>query len=98
MSSLPSVILSIARLSSTNEYKVVYKEQTPKGTFEVNEAKSYYTDDPEDAVLTFRDQLIDLMGSGRSFKLGSKYTLNLVNKYSKSHRRTKEVNLPGGEG
>lgn len=92
---LPPVILSISRLSATDEYKVVHKEKQPGGKFEVNEARSYYTSDPEDAVLTLRDEVIQSLGSGRSFKLGSKYTLMLVNRYAKSHREVREL---GGGG
>lgn len=78
------VVLSISRLSDTNEYKVVYKESLPDGRLRLDEAKAYYTNDPEDAVLTLRDEIAQLLVSGRAFKLGSKYTLRLVNRFSGS--------------
>jgi len=98
MANQPAVEFSIAKVTSTGEYKILYKEQSPSGKFITNEAKSYYTNDPEDAVLTLREEIINALGSGRSFKLGSKYTLELVNKYSKSKRKTQEYNILGGEG
>ncbi len=71
------VTLSIKRKPETNEWKVVWVED---GKY--SEAKTYYTDDPEDAVGTLRWLLTDYAAKGVDVEVSEgKETSRLMEKY-----------------
>ena len=70
--------VGITRVSETDEYRVFWRDERGKD----DEAKAYYTDDPEDAVNTAIAVVEDLQSKGKEAELSpAKYTRDIVAKY-----------------
>ena len=78
--------LSITRDKDTKEYKVLWKSRpvgSTKKTGKLDEAKTYYTDDAEDAVLTLRATARRALKRGNKVRIvGTSLTKSLISKYS----------------
>ena len=82
--------LTISRLPDTREYRVNWFDkryralEKPKSIFRYNEDKSYYTDDPEDAVMTLKSTAVEARRAGYTVQVGgTASTRRLISRYSK---------------
>lgn len=93
------VNLTITKIPSTGEYKVMWRNkkyrtlEKPKSVLRLDEAKSYYTDDPEDAFLTMKSMAVEARRDGHPVQIGgTSITRRLVHRYSKSSEIGSEGN------
>ncbi len=76
------VVVGITRQPEWNQYKVFWKDGNKD-----DEAKAYYTDDPEDAVNTL---IAVLSGHPETTMTEARTTINLVNKYKPEYLSSNE--------
>jgi len=71
---------------SGDGYIVQVGTQSPKGKVTFKPSRDLLEDSPEDAVFTLRDRITEMLGTGKSFRIKDKFTLDLVNRYASSRR------------
>lgn len=72
------VTIGITRKADTDEYKVYWREN---GRY--NEARTYYTDDPEDAVFALIDIIERSREAGEDAEpSNARFTLDLISRYN----------------
>lgn len=77
------ITVGIVKLPKSNEYRVFWKEDNMP-----IEKNSYYTEDPEDAVLTMLDMIDITRNKNLAISMSdAKYTQNLVKKYTPNYSK-----------